>query len=463
MLYVGICSGQAETDHNSPSADVKFESKVDALVKQYMDLDIFTGVVLVAEQGHPVYHKAFGLANRELGIRNTLNTRFDIGSMNKTFTKVAVLELIHEGKLSAGDALGKFLDGFPAEAAEKITVEDLLEHRSGYGDYHTEEYWALPAEQKTLETDVSFIRKLPLNFEPGTQQEYSNAGYVLLGRIIEKVTGKSYYDVIEERITKPLGMHDTYLREKYSVPGRAVGYFKTMRGELRNNDFLGEVPTPAGGFYSTTSDMLKFYRAFYYGDELWDETTRQLDAMYPFYRKNMTTGGAMVQAGGFEGANTVHYEILRDRISVEVFANMDEIVAENLGAGILSIIRGKQPEQPSLPAIQAVYRSFSMYGINTVRKNWETLTENYHPSDPKDLILNQIGYNLLVAGATDSAVAIFRLNTELFPQTANCWDSYGEALLNSGDRMASLNAYKKALEIDPELESAKAAVLKLEK
>lgn len=299
-------------------------------------------------------------------------------------------------------------------------------------------------------------------FEPGTEQEYSNAGYVLLGLIAEKATGKSYYDLVEERILDPLDMNDTFLREKYTVPNRAIGYYKTMKGELINNDHLQEIPTPAGGFYSTTSDILTFYRAFHYGDKLWDEETRSLDEAYPFYQEHMTTGGAMTHAGGFEGANTVLYEILRDRISVVVFANMDEVVAEDLGAGILAIIRGEEPTSPNLSANQAVYQAYTRHGADYVKNNWEELTTNFHPQDPKDLILNMIGYTLLHSGEVQEAVEIFRLNTEMFPDVANCWDSYGEALLETGNREEALSAYKKALEIRPDMQSAIDAVQRLE-
>ena len=466
LLFVSLiaCNGQTEVQGNLKNKlnMSQIEPKVDALVKQYMDIDIYSGVVMIAQQGKPLYHKAFGLANREMNIPNTVNTRFDIGSMNKGFTKVAVLQLVNEGKLKLDDKLGKFLKGFPSTAAEKITIEHLLNHESGYGDYHTPEYWNIPKDEKNLNVALEYIKKRPFLFEPGTEQEYSNAGYVILGIIIERVTGKSYFDVVEERITKPLGMTNTYLREKYSVPNRAIGYYKNSKGELLNNESFQEIVTPAGGFYSTTSDMLKFYRAYHYGDKLWNKATRSLDGMYDFYQEHQTTGGAMTHAGGFEGANTVIFEVLRDEISVMVFANMDEVVAEDLGLGILNIIRGKKPESPSLPAEQAVYSALLKYGPEHVKTNWELLSKNFHPADPKDLILNSIGYDLLSEGDTDKAIEVFKLNTEMFPEVGNCWDSYGEALLKKGDRQAALSAYKKALKINPDIPSAKEAVKMLE-
>lgn len=455
------CNGQ-DSKSKSDNIPINLESKVDKLVKEYTDLGIFSGVVLIAEEGEPLYHKAFGLANSETKTSNKLDTRFDIGSMNKSMTKVLILKLVKARKLNLDDKLGQYLDGFPKVAAKKITINHLLNHQSGYGDYHTPEYWEIPLEEKSLAISVDFIKKRPILFEPGEAQEYSNAGYVLLGAIAEKVTGKSYYDLIEEYITKPLKMENTFLRNKYSVKNRAVGYFKNFKGELMDNEDFQEIPTPAGGFYSTTEDMLTFYRAFHYGNQLWDESTRSMDEMYSFYQEHQNTGGAMTHAGGFEGANTVHYEILRDKISVIVFANMDEPVAENLGAGILAIIRGKKPESPILPANQLVYKTWKEKGPDYVKKNWETLTVNFHPSDPKDPILNAIGYDLFFNDEIDEAVEIFKLNTELYPNIANCWDSYGEGLLALGKKEESLKAYKKALSIRPDMPTAKKMVKELE-
>ncbi|TDQ33138.1 serine hydrolase [Zeaxanthinibacter enoshimensis] len=461
LMFISACNSQPEKN-STVLGIAQFESRVDSLVQAYVDLDIFSGVVLVADHGEAVYHKAFGLANREKNIPNTVDSRFDIGSMNKAFTKVAVLQLVSEGKLALDDKLGKFVEGFPQEVAEKVTVGMLLEHRSGLPGYHIPAYWDLPYEEKGIDKAIEVVQQQPLEFEPGTEQSYSNSGYVVLGKIIEAVTGKSYYEVIKERITDPLGMKNTYLTRKYDVPNRATGYYKTMKGELKNNDHFMEKPKPDGGFYSTTEDMLHFFREYHYGTKLWDKETRQLDERHAFYQEHMNSGGAMVHAGGFEGSNTVHYEILRDQVSVIIFANADEVVAENLGAGILAIIRGQQPEQPSLPAVQAVYSAYTSHGEGYIRENWESLTRNFHPQDPKDMILNQIGYTLLEEGETDKAVEVFQLNTRLFPEVANVWDSYGEGLRAQGNIEESIEAYKKALEIRPGLRTALQAIEEME-
>jgi len=440
-----------------------FEKKVDAYVQQYIDLDIFSGVVCIAKNGSPVYHKAFGLADRRNKTANTIHTHFDIGSMNKTFTKVVILQMAAEGKLNLDDTLGKYLDGFEPAVAEKVTIQHLLDHRSGLGDYHTPEYFDLPKEKKTIAGLLPRIRTMPLMFEPGTDMLYSNSGYILLGAIIEKISAKSYYQNIRERIVAPLNLKETYLENTDQINQKATGYFKDARGNLHDNKGFIDIPNPDGGFQSTTKDILKFYQDYFYGHKMLSDRAKAMDQAFKFYEKLKSNGQATGHAGGFEGANTVLLEIPRDRITIIVFANMDEPVAELLGDGIQALIRGEEPSQPSLPAIQNVYKAFKERGSSYIREHFDALTTNFHPGNPKDLILNSLGYDLLFDGYVDDAVKIFKLNTELFPGVANCWDSYGEALLKKGNKKAALTAYKKALRIRPDFPSAKKAVEELEK
>jgi len=463
LLMVGSITNTIGQKDDTLLNKSELTSKIDQLAKQYSDLDIFSGVVLVAENGNPVYHRAFGLANRSTKEANTINTKFDIGSMNKTFTHMILLQLWEQGLLNFEDKLGIYLEGFSKEAAEKITIDQLVNHTSGIGDYVGADYFELKYEDKTIAALVERIKKLPLLFEPGTGQGYSNSGFILLGAIIEEVTGKSYHQNVLERIIKPLKLTETYVINGNEVPNYAIGYYKDMKGKLLDNSDFEEVPSSAGGFYATASDILTFYREFHYGTKILKHETKMQDEFYSMIQEHNQTGGAIPHAGGWNGANTVHYEILRDKISILVFANMDEPVAEQLGAGILAIVRGKEPKTPSLPAVQNVYQAYTKYGIAYVKDNFNQLISNFHPTDPKGIILNQIGYRYLKEKLMDKAIAIFQLNTALFPEDANVWDSLGEAHLEKGNRKKALEYYTKALKLDPEMPSAKEMVSKLQK
>lgn len=462
FVFVILTSCNAQNESKIKNIE-NLETNVDVLVKQYQDLDIFSGIVLVAEQGEPKYHKAFGLANRETNTANTINTKFDIGSMNKSFTKTVILQLIEEGKLKVTDKLGQYIDGFPEIAATKITITHLLDHSSGYTDYWGEDFQDLPLEQKRLNGLVKRIKNLRLEFEPGTERAYSNSGYVLLGAIIEKITGKSYHQNVVERIIKPLNMTETYVIDKNKVPNRAIGYYKDMRGNISNNLGFTEVPNPDGGFHSTPNDIVKFYFEYFYGTKLLSKETKANEDFFGSVSKRKTSGKASLMAGGFPGANTAYLEILRDEISIIVFANMDEPVGEQLAEGILALVRGESPKKPSLPANQNVYKHYVKHGIKYIEENFSTITENFHSEDPKGLILNGIGYDFLREGKKEEALKFFQLNVKLFPEDANLWDSLGEVYFERGENEKALAYYKKALSMDPYMESAKEMIKKINK
>lgn len=440
-----------------------FQDRVDSLVKAYMDLDLFSGVVLVADRGEPVYHKAFGYANREQKVFNTLNTKFLIGSMNKTFTEVVILQLISEGKLKYSDRLTSLLPGFLQQHADQITVQHLIDHTSGFGDYHGPAYWELPNAKKSIAGITDILRGMPLHFPPGEEEMYSNAGYILLGAIIEKVTGKSYAQAVRERIAVPLGLNDTYLENNAAVPDKTIGYSQTIMG-LEDNSALIHEPLSDGGFWSTATDVMTFYRNYFYDNQMLSPADKEASTFFqqiaPFYDQ---PGRGIPLAGGMNGLNTMHLEMLHEGISIVVLANMDEPVAEKVGMGIFRILKGQQPDPATLPAVLNVYNAFQQHGVAYIKTHFDALTRNFHPTDPRDLILNNLGYALLFNGNADDAVLIFKLNTELFPDVANCWDSYGEGLLAQGKKALALEAYRKALAIDPGMPTAREAVEKLSK
>lgn len=462
LFLLGLTACQAqEAAPEAATSDIA--QQIDELVAQYQALDLFSGVILLAEQGKPIYHKAFGLADRESGKPNSTETLFDIGSMNKTFTAIVIKQLIGEGKLSYESKLVDYLDGFTAPGTQDITVDHLLQHQSGFGDYHSPDYFDSPASERSLAAIVERARQMELFFPPGEGDEYSNTGYVLLGGIIEAVTGRSYFDEVRERIVKPLGLQNTYLQNLDQYQDRcAIGYFYNPLGELRTADDFQDEPNPDGGFLATALDVMTFYRSYYYDDILLSEEAKANDPFFQFIRQ-IEAGKATGAAGGFEGFNTALYQVISDDRTIIVFANMDEPVAENLAIGILNLTRGNTPTAPSKPAVQNVREHYQKYGADFVKANFDSLTVNFHPTDPRDFILNALGYTYLYeAEDIEQALAYFRLNTELFPEVANTWDSYGEGLRVKGDKQGALAAYRKALELDPELPSAQAAVQALE-
>jgi len=241
----------------------------DAYLETNTEKDIFSGVVLFAREGKPVFKKAYGMADRERNIPNQLNTKFCIGSMGKMFTAVAIAQLEEQGKLSYDDLIGKYLgaDWILPEVGEKVKIFHLLSHTSGIAEYLDDEFYKSEAvTYRPLEDRKPIVREKSLTFEPGTRWAYCNIGFILLAAIIEKVTGGNYSDYIKEHIFDPADMDNTFdSYRKKALSNVALGYDKVQEegkafwrktGLFGNND-----GTPSGGGFSTVDDFLKFSEA----------------------------------------------------------------------------------------------------------------------------------------------------------------------------------------------------------
>jgi D-alanyl-D-alanine carboxypeptidase len=227
--------------------------------------DEFAGAVLVARRGKVLLNNAWGRADRTAGTANTPATRFRIGSMNKMFTAVATLQLVEAHKLALDDPIGQYLPNYPnKQVAAKVTVRHLLTHTGGTGDIFGPEFEAHRLQLREHRDYLKLYGSRGLNFEPGARFEYSNYGFVLLGALIEQVSGMSYYDYVEGHVFRPAGMRSTgSLPESVDVPDRAVGYLRSSPGGAwePNTNTLPWRGTAAGGGYSTVGDLLRFAQA----------------------------------------------------------------------------------------------------------------------------------------------------------------------------------------------------------
>jgi D-alanyl-D-alanine carboxypeptidase len=226
--------------------------------------DKFSGAALLAKDGKPIFTGAYGMADREKKIPNTLNTKFRIGSMNKMFTAVSIVQLVQAGKISLGDPVGKYLTDYPnKDIATKVTIQQLLTHTGGTGDFFGPQFDAHRLELKSLQDYLKLYGERAPEFEPGSRWEYSNYGFLMLGVIVERVSGKSYYDYVSENIYRPAGMTSTgSFPEDQKIPDRSIGYTQFGGNGLRpNTDTLPYRGTSAGGGYCTVEDLLRFANA----------------------------------------------------------------------------------------------------------------------------------------------------------------------------------------------------------
>jgi CubicO group peptidase (beta-lactamase class C family) len=234
-------------------------ARADALAAE----DRLSGAMLIARRGHIIFEKSWGLANRESKTPVTPETQFRLGSGNKMFTAVAVLQLVNDGKLALDGTIGRYLSDYPnKDIAAKVTVRQLLTHTGGTGDIFGRDF---DANRESLKQHADYLElygSRGTQFEPGTRDAYSNYGMVLLGALIEKVSGMSYYDYVRERIFRRAGMASTdSLPENARVPNRSVGYMWQDGRWVSNADTLPYRGTAAGGGYSTVGDLLRFANA----------------------------------------------------------------------------------------------------------------------------------------------------------------------------------------------------------
>jgi CubicO group peptidase (beta-lactamase class C family) len=320
--------------------------------------DQFSGAVLVARNGKPIFQQAYGMADREKGVANTLATRFRIGSMNKMFTATAIMQLVQAKKISLDDTLGKFLPDYPnQELAAKVKIQHLLTHTGGTGDIFGPDYDAHRLELRTLDDYVKLYGKRPLLHEPGAEDHYSNYGFLLLGVIIEKVTKKSYYDHVQASIFKPAKMKSTSSPfEDKPMAGRSIAYSKQL-GESRSpqwTDAKETLPiraTSAGGGDSTVGDLLAFANALD-GNKLVDAkhrallTTRQTGEPgggygYGFGLSEEDGVRCFGHGGGAPGMNG-DLQICDSGYTIVVLANLDPPAAGRMSR----FIKARLPKKP---------------------------------------------------------------------------------------------------------------------
>ncbi len=229
--------------------------------------DQFSGALLFAKNDRILLQQAWGSADRESSRATTVETQFRLGSLNKMFTAVAVLQLVDAGKLSLKGTVGQYLPDYPdRDVAAKVTLHHLLTHTGGTGDFFGPEFEAHRLQLKEHADYVALFGKRAPEFEPGSQDGYSNYGYVLLGRLIEAVSGMSYYDYVQQHIYAKAGMRSTgSLPESDVVPGRAQGYMKEDARWVSNANTLPFRGMAAGGGYSTVGDLFRFAQALQAG------------------------------------------------------------------------------------------------------------------------------------------------------------------------------------------------------
>ncbi|MBO0938542.1 serine hydrolase [Fibrella sp. HMF5335] len=439
-------------------------AKIDALVRQYVDNKQFNGTVLVAEKGQVIVKKGYGMANMEWNIANTPDTKFRLGSITKQFTAMLIMQLVEQGKLKLNEPITTYLPNYPKATGSKITLHHLLTHTSGLPNYTNFPTFFETVSREPF-TPTEFLKKfqdMPLEFEPGSKFSYSNSGYFLLGVVVEKVTGKSYAQVLQEGILSPLQMRDTgYDLFAPIMPKRAAGYEKAGGGYVNAPYLDMSIPYAAGSLYSTVEDLYKWDQALYTDKLL--SAVGKATMFTPFkdeYAYGWGVGNTKVgerkdslllisHGGGINGFNTLITRAPRDKQLIVLLNNTGGAPLNNMRQNILRILYDQPIEAPKKLIADLLRQSISTDPVATVRQKFAEWKANKSTYDLNEGAINALGYELLQNKKLPEAIIVFDLNAEAFPASFNVYDSRGEAYMAAGDKAQAIRDYKKSVELNP--------------
>jgi CubicO group peptidase (beta-lactamase class C family) len=322
-------------------------TRMEQIVESYVSASQFMGSVLVARGNDIVLDKGYGFADLEWDVPNSPTTKFRLGSVTKQFTAASILLLEERGKLSVNELVKKYIPDTPA-AWDKITIFNLLTHTSGIPNFTSfPEYRKMEPFPATPEQLVALFRDKPLDFQPGERWSYSNSGYVLLGYLIEKISGESYEKFVQENIFTPLGMKDSgYDSNSAIIPHRARGYLPGPGG-IANAGYIDmTIPFSAGSLYSTTEDLLRWGQGLFGGKLLSAESLRKMTTPfkqnYAFGLGVNTLHGHPIIAhdGGIEGFSTIIQYFPEDKLTVVVLGNLNGEAPTDIAVKLSTVALG---------------------------------------------------------------------------------------------------------------------------
>lgn len=452
-------------------AQESLTGRLNAFMDEAVKKDLFSGNALVLQDGKVVWQITTGMADRAQDLPNTMETGFSIGSVTKLFTKIVVLQLVAEGKIDLNSTLGAYLDGFQPEIAGRVKISHLINHQSGFGQYY--DVPGFNPEETAVQSASDFlpwIRREELLFEPGTAIEYSNSGFVLLAAVAEKVTGKTYPDILQTRIFDKLSMRATgFMCRPAKVPGKALGYLSNQPGPLRDNLGLPLLGGGDGGIYSTIGDLLEFDRSLTGDNRLLSDAGKlQLFndplfsreyADWPAFQKE----GSFAVAGGGPGVSAVYSRNNQRNRTVIVLSNYDEGSAETVFKGLNAILNDMPVPALQPSASKFIYSLLTEKGADYFTGNIERELEQNGYSLDDDMVLLFAGEAILEEGKGDEAIALYRFYTKKFPRIVVAWNDLGDAYLLKNDRENAKKCFTKALELRPGNPRAKENLEKIDK
>lgn len=339
LLMKGIGFSPAETPSDileSKISAIELVKESKEIMERLSELDLFSGAILIADGNDILYQSAAGEASKRFHVMNNSDTKFNLGSMNKMFTSVAILQLVEKKLIDLKDPINKYVDEswLPSEITTKVNIHHLLTHTSGLGSYFNDTFWnSSRSSYRAIDNFKPLVKGDSLAFEPGEQYGYSNTGMLLLGVIIQKVTKQDYFEYIENNIFQPAEMENTNSYEMdQPVENLAIGYSRADNNFGWENNLYKHVIKggPAGGGFSTVVDLHRFAMALVNGelvskkslDLLWTDYSNS-GYGYGFTIGKGASGKVVGHSGGFPGLNSNLDIFLDNGYVVAVMSNYD--------------------------------------------------------------------------------------------------------------------------------------------
>jgi CubicO group peptidase (beta-lactamase class C family) len=471
LFLVSSCSGQSNSDTDR-GVKTKID-KINEIISLYSDYDGFNGAIAVSHKGNTLYKKGFGFANMEWDIPNKTDTKFQIASLTKSFTAMLIMQLVNERKLDLQKPISAYLPDYPKENADKINIHQLLTHTSGIPNSKSDKKVSRPKDM------VNQFANEPLNFVPGTNFDYSNSGYTLLGFIIETVTGKPYQKVLNEKIFEPLKMENSGFYKHRPIIKKMSSGYSTWYPDYFDVDNSDESSAySAGGLYSTVDDMLLWNNALTnesllpkkYMDMIFTKHSPDGDGHYGYgwELRKMPIGNTsktietIGHGGRISGYRTSIVHIPETNSCVILFNNTGNAFLNGINTAIFAILNDQTYDLPLKPITLFMDRIIEKKGIDKGIEFFKAHSNNVEYYVSEDYLILS-GYHFLKKDNFDEAIKIFKLATETFPNRYNPHYSYAEGLMKIGKNTEALASYKKSLILNPNNGRAVRMIERLEK
>ena len=454
--------------------------KIDALMRIYAQYDQFNGSILVVDKGKVIYKKGFGLANKEWHIPNTPDTKHRLGSVTKQFTAMLIMQLVEEGKLQLHVPIEKYLSDYPKHAAKTVTIHQLLKHSAGIPNFVSfrKFYSKNSRNHFTPKQFVKVFADSTLQFTPGSKFKYSNSGYFLLGYIIEQVSGKTYEQMLQEYIFKPLKMTNTGYDSHHKILNKRASGYEKKGFKYVNASYLDmSIPYAAGALYSTVEDLFLWEKALT-ENKLVSKTSSRL-----IFTPHISTGkrnygygwgigyekiegtkdsvNVIEHGGAIDGFHTFVTRIPENNQFIVLLNNTGKTYLPQINKAIRQILYNADYQLPKQSLVKVLAETLENKNILSAEKLYHK-----HKNDASFLLIenemNALGYLLLEEQKINEAISIFKITVDAFPKSANTYDSLGEGYFYNKQYKLALESYKKAVDLGGTNGLAKRMIAKIE-